>query len=298
MSSKFHKDLTGADLHVPGYAQTTDPGAVGAGKYWLDISEGKMVIKVRDEANGSWRVVSGAFFGSTDPGAVGAGRLWVDTSLGVSAYILKVRNVTNSGWVFITASFVSDGTNSSTAAEIRTDINNGTTHRADSTIHRSINDGLASSTGLWSSSKTKSSVNDSSPIGTVISFAGAGAPSGLYLLCDGTGISTSYYPDLYTVIGYTFGGSGSTFNLPDLRNQFIRGAGGVRGSVGSLQGQDVQAHTHPIQALPFNRTNTTDTDRVMSAAGGSVTRNTDNNSGSETRPANIALAYWVKALNV
>ena len=59
----FHKDLVTADLHVPGYLQDTDPGAVGAGKYWIDSSAGVglWILKVRNTTNTSWEVLSGNF---------------------------------------------------------------------------------------------------------------------------------------------------------------------------------------------------------------------------------------------
>ncbi len=59
------------------------------------------------------------------------------------------------------------------------------------------------------------------PTGSVISYAGSTAPSG-WLLCDGALLSTTTYASLFAIIGYTFGGSGGTFNLPDLRGRFVR----------------------------------------------------------------------------
>ena len=43
--------------------------------------------------------------------------------------------------------------------------------------------------------------------------------------CNGAGLSTSANSDLFNVIGNTYGGSGATFNLPDLRGQFVTGIG-------------------------------------------------------------------------
>jgi microcystin-dependent protein len=45
-----------------------------------------------------------------------------------------------------------------------------------------------------------------------------------YLLCDGASISTTDYPDLFNLIGYTYGGSGNTFNLPNFESKFPIGA--------------------------------------------------------------------------
>lgn len=68
------------------------------------------------------------------------------------------------------------------------------------------------------------------PAGAVNAFAGANAPDG-YLICNGGAISRSIYSDLYEAIGTTYGtGDGSTtFNLPDLRGEFVRGLDGGRG---------------------------------------------------------------------
>ena len=64
------------------------------------------------------------------------------------------------------------------------------------------------------------------PSGSVIPFAGSTAPQG-YLLCDGREVSRADYPFLFSVIGTTYGeGDGNTtFNLPNLQDKFIQGAG-------------------------------------------------------------------------
>jgi len=58
--SIFHSELTGANLHVPGYMQDIDPGAIGAGKYWIDTSQGsgKWILKVRNADNTDWEIAS------------------------------------------------------------------------------------------------------------------------------------------------------------------------------------------------------------------------------------------------
>lgn len=52
--------------------------------------------------------------------------------------------------------------------------------------------------------------------GVVLPFAGSGTsvPVG-WLLCDGSSYSVTQYSRLFSVIGYTYGGSGSTFKVPD-----------------------------------------------------------------------------------
>ena len=66
--------------------------------------------------------------------------------------------------------------------------------------------------------------------GTVLPFAAADAPEG-WLLCPGQAVSRATYANLFAKIGTTFGvGDGSTtFNVPDLRGEFIRGLDNGRG---------------------------------------------------------------------
>lgn len=64
----------------------------------------------------------------------------------------------------------------------------------------------------------------SSPVGTVVAFAGDIAPAG-WLLCDGSVVPRYQYERLWKVIGTRHGeGDGTTtFNLPDYRGRFLRG---------------------------------------------------------------------------
>ena len=81
------------------------------------------------------------------------------------------------------------------------------------------------------------------PLGTINAFGGSVAPDG-WLMCQGQAVSRTTYADLFAVVGTAFGaGDGSTtFNIPDLRGEFLRGAGdnshsgqGNGGSVGTHQ---------------------------------------------------------------
>lgn len=64
------------------------------------------------------------------------------------------------------------------------------------------------------------------PIGAINAYGGATAPKG-WLLCHGQAISRTDYAELFAVIGTAYGsGDGSTtFNVPDLRESTIKGAG-------------------------------------------------------------------------
>lgn len=144
------------------------------------------------------------------------------------------------------------------------------------------------------------------PIGTVISFAGTAAPTG-YLICDGSETSRIDYDDLYSVVGTTYGsGNGTTtFNLPDLRGEFIRGwsaAGGTQKpgvdenrTFGSSQGQSVESHAHSVVTGPASTSGLRQGGGNRAADTGSENTNffpTDPT--SETRPRNIAMLYCIK----
>jgi microcystin-dependent protein len=106
------------------------------------------------------------------------------------------------------------------------------------------------------------------PPGTILPFAGpvANIPDG-YLACDGSEHNISNYPSLFAAIATSWGGNGSsTFRVPDLRGQFLRGLdqgsgndpnaggrtaknGGNSGdNVGSFQGDEVKSHNHTMNS--------------------------------------------------
>ena len=89
-------------------------------------------------------------------------------------------------------------------------------------------------------------IGTKNPVGTVIYHAGTRVPEG-YLMCDGSAISREVYANLFEVIGTIYGaGEGNvTFNLPDLRGEFIRGLDMERGidegrELGSFQNDAIR----------------------------------------------------------
>lgn len=137
------------------------------------------------------------------------------------------------------------------------------------------------------------------PAGFVSAFAGGSAPTG-WLECNGASIAVASYPDLHTAIGYTYGGSGASFNLPDLRGEFIRGWVNSRSghpdsgrTRGTYQADEYKSHTHSL-------TQTAGGTNLTSGVGGGWTLNpftgaTNASGGTETRPRNVAMMYCIKA---
>ena len=87
-------------------------------------------------------------------------------------------------------------------------------------------------------------------VGALGFFAAATAPAG-WLKANGAAVSRTAYAALFARIGTTHGaGDGSTtFNLPDMRGEFVRGLDDGRGvdggrSLGSAQSSANLSHTH------------------------------------------------------
>jgi len=77
-------------------------------------------------------------------------------------------------------------------------------------------------TGADTSTNKTIDVNSLTPSGVVVPYAGVNSPDG-WIICDGRSLATADYPSLYSAIGYTYGGSGSNFNIPDLRGRVAAG---------------------------------------------------------------------------
>ena len=176
---------------------------------------------------------------------------------------------------------------------------------------------------------------DPTPAGTVIPYSIATAPEG-YILCNGADVSRTTHARLFGIVGETYGsGDGSTtFGLPELRAEFIRGLDLSRGvdsgrAIGSTQADATAVnglatvsdgeHYHAIYAsdspggspesyyvIKSNATNT-----FLTRGPREINNNRNPLTGlsgiqdaglhthgltgdTETRPANVALAYCIK----
>lgn len=71
------------------------------------------------------------------------------------------------------------------------------------------------------------------PSGTVAPFGGTTVPTG-WVICDGRTLTTTSFTDLFNSIGYSYGGSGSSFNVPDLRGRATSGMDDYGGAVSAV----------------------------------------------------------------
>ncbi len=128
-------------------------------------------------------------------------------------------------------------------------------------------------------------------------------PTG-YLECNGQAISRTTYASLFSTIGTTYGiGDGSTtFNLPDLRGEFIRGWDDGRlidvgRALGSTQLDVLKEHRHQIwNSNLYAGAGGSGTGPIIMNSIGTITTDyrTGPAGGTETRPRNIAMIYLIK----
>lgn len=115
----------------------------------------------------------------------------------------------------------------------------------------------ASTAPIWAT------VSTTVPIGGVIDYAGAAAPTG-FLECDGSILNIADYPALAAICGTTFGGDGiTTFGIPDCRGRATVGlgtgsaSGATDWTLGRQDGEEVHtlvtsetpSHVHQISNL-------------------------------------------------
>ena len=286
--------------------------------------------------------------GSSDPSTTVAYKIWVDTSTN----LLKIRNSSNNGWLVLGSLTDAAHTNNfglatkaspdftgtvDSAGDIvmggtgALKLPNGTTAQRPTAATGQIRFNSTTTEFEGYNGSAWGGLASGVPVGTILAHAANTPPTG-FLECNGSNISRSTYATLFSAISTTFGvGDGSsTFALPDLRGQFIRGwanTGSTDASrvFGSTQTDQNKNHTHTTDS-----TSLTGGIRKISegfGAGGSATgvftKTADGNNtitgssstspvggvdfdgththtisssggGTEARPTNLALMYIIK----
>lgn len=156
----------------------------------------------------------------------------------------------------------------------------------------------------------------SNPTGTIISFMGLIAPNG-YLICDGSELNIAEYGDLATHFETQFGtknhfgGDGTTtFALPDLRNEFLRGYHGdaseqLSGEVGihqdatlhvnlgaSTSDSGIYSHKNGGTKNPDTKVTPYDTGHSINTPASWAAN--DGYKHYTSRPTNVAVLYCIK----
>ncbi|MEP2979041.1 MAG: phage tail protein [Lentilitoribacter sp.] len=149
-------------------------------------------------------------------------------------------------------------------------------------------------------------------VGQVAFFAKQDAPEG-WLKANGALVSRTSYSQLFSAIGTLFGtGDGSTtFQLPDMRGEFVRGLDDGRGVDASRalavhQSDELKAHEHLLEG-PAGHTHGTQfangaypttfsyiPDSVNSMSAYNDIWRTQETGGGETRPRNMAMLACIK----
>lgn len=134
------------------------------------------------------------------------------------------------------------------------------------------------------------------PIGTIVPFGGAGAPT-MFLLCDGSEVAKATYPELYEVIGDVFGtaSDATLFRLPDLRECVPVGAGKNitksitnhdRYTLGQFKDDELGTHDHPLKTV---------TTATYNTAGVPVGVANNNTPTTATHGKQVGVNYIIKA---
>lgn len=287
--------------------------------------------------------------GSSDPTTTVAYKIWVDTSTN----LLKIRNSSNNGWLVLGSLTDAAHTNNFGLATKADPDFTGTVDTAGDIVMAGTGV-LKLPTGTTAQRPTAATgqirfntttvefegyngaawggLASGVPVGTILTHAANTPPSG-FLECNGSAISRSTYATLFSTISTTFGvGDGSsTFALPDLRGQFVRGwanTGSTDASrvFGSSQTDQNKNHTHTTDSETltgsvshlssslaqnpgtasgvFSRGSSASAVGAQSGGSGSAAALgfdgthshtiSSSGGGTEARPTNIALMYIIK----
>ena len=302
----------------------------------------------RTELNNVLGDVQSLNSGSSDPTTTVAYKIWVDTSTN----LLKIRNSSNNGWLVLGSLTDAAHTNNfglatkaspdftgtvDSAGDIvmggtgALKLPNGTTAQRPTAATGQIRFNSTTTEFEGYNGSAWGGLASGVPTGTILAHAANTPPTG-FLECNGSNISRSTYATLFSTISTTFGvGDGSsTFALPDLRGQFIRGwanTGSTDASraFGSTQTDQNKNHTHTTDSTSLTGgirkisegfgaggsatgvfTKTQDgTNSITGSSSTSPVGGVDfdgththtissSGGGTEARPTNLALMYIIK----
>ena len=230
--------------------------------------------------------------GSSAPSTTVAYKIWADTSNN----LLKIRNSANNGW--LTLGDLTDASNLGLATKASPTFSGTVTSGGDIIMSGTGSLQLPAGTTAQRPTGATGDIRFNSttagfegyngsawgelangvPVGSVFNLATTTVPTG-FLECNGAAISRSTYAALFATISTTWGtGDGSsTFNLPDLRGQFVRGGANTKTGTGddgrsfaSTQSDQNKSHNHTLTDPGHKHTTSVDDTKLFPAAGGTT----------------------------
>lgn len=157
--------------------------------------------------------------------------------------------------------------------------------------------------------QTQSDVEVNIPIGCMM-LSAFNSDYGNIFICNGRAMNRNTYPVLFSRIGYTYGGSGDIFNLPDMRGAAARGFDAGRGlnpgrGFGTYQDDMFESHGHDLELIYNNGGNIPRSEAIYELKGAEKNDQRvihfDNRytralpvGGSETRMKNVAVNYVIR----
>lgn len=282
----------------------------------------------RADLNSAFVALASNSSGDAEPTTTYANQWWYETDTNT----LKLRNEANNAWVSIC---VLDQSNNNVLSITTQGLTLGATAITASGADINLLDSLTRGSIIYGNNSGVTSELVKGGAGTVLTSDGTdiswaagtgGVPAGTviyhaantpptdFIKANGAAVSRSTYSDLFTAIGTTYGaGDGSsTFNVPDLRGEFMRGWDDSRGIDASRSFGSSQSHAQRYTLNSFTTTmatgysgppgtssltvNGTTGMRETGAndAGNGTTIKFNVTDSSETRPRNIAFLACIK----
>jgi len=295
----------------------SDPSNTSAFMPYVDTADSNN-LKIRNAANNAFVTV-----GSVDSANLGllpraggtmTGQLLADDSSGASSPALSFDGDTDTGIFRVganTIGFATAGVERVEISDSGLDMSNGLPIRfqdssgapfvalkSPSSVSSNVTFTLPAADGSAGeflktdgSGNLSFSIVQGVPSGSVFCMAVATVPSG-YLECNGAAVSRTTYSALFAIIGTAYGaGNGSsTFNLPDLRGEFVRGFDNGKGtdsgrSIATSQSATNASHNHSVSVsgTTSNKSLTGDVRRIsegyraQGTASGVFTKELDGN---------------------
>jgi len=295
----------------------SDPSNTAAFMPYVDTADSNN-LKIRNAANNGFTTV-----GSVDSANLGllpraggtmTGQLLADDSAGASAPAISFDGDTDTGIFRVganTMGFATAGVERVEISDSGLDMSNGLPIRfqdssgapfvalkSPSSVSSNVTFTLPAADGSAGeflktdgSGNLSFSIVQGVPSGSVFCMAVATVPSG-YLECNGAAVSRTTYSALFAIIGTAYGaGNGSsTFNIPDLRGEFVRGFDNGKGtdsgrSIATSQSATNASHNHSVSVsgTTSNKSLTGDVRRIsegyraQGTASGVFTKELDGN---------------------